>query len=111
MNELRLKSLQTAMGPLSGLYADPDYLHSFASAALDSRDAEGYSRRGSLFGATRLNCSPRALRAYTSADAIISAHSPSIPAFNVNPSLPIIQGGPQPMKLKNAPLVMPRVLR
>ena len=35
-----------------GVGADPDYLHSFASAAIDSRDADGYTRHGSLLRAT-----------------------------------------------------------
>ncbi|HEV3485200.1 MAG TPA: BamA/TamA family outer membrane protein, partial [Vicinamibacterales bacterium] len=35
-----------------GLGADPDYLHSFALAAIDSRAGPGYSRRGSLLQAT-----------------------------------------------------------
>ena len=35
-----------------GLGADPDYVHSFALAAIDSRDGPGYSRRGSLLQAT-----------------------------------------------------------
>jgi hypothetical protein len=34
-----------------GLAADPDYLHSFALAAIDSRDGPDYSRRGSLLQA------------------------------------------------------------
>lgn len=37
---------------LPGLAADPRYLHSFALAAIDSRDSLGYSRRGSLLQAT-----------------------------------------------------------
>jgi hypothetical protein len=35
-----------------GLAADPDYLHSFVRAALDSRAGPGYSRRGSFLQAT-----------------------------------------------------------
>lgn len=35
-----------------GLGADPDYLHSFALAAIDSRAGPGYSRSGSLLQAT-----------------------------------------------------------
>jgi hypothetical protein len=35
-----------------GVGADPEYLHSFGSAAIDSRDHEGYSRHGSLLRAT-----------------------------------------------------------
>lgn len=35
-----------------GVNADPDYLHLTASAAIDSRDGAGYSRRGTLVGAT-----------------------------------------------------------
>jgi|SRR6266542_125902 len=35
-----------------GMGADPDYLHSHASAALDGRDGEGHSRHGSLLRAT-----------------------------------------------------------
>lgn len=35
-----------------GMGADPDYVHSHASAALDWRDGEGYSRHGSLLRAT-----------------------------------------------------------
>lgn len=37
--------------PLPGLDADPRYLHSFATAALDSRESPGYSRSGTLFQA------------------------------------------------------------
>lgn len=35
-----------------GVGADPDYLHARASAAIDSRDAPGFGRRGSLLRAT-----------------------------------------------------------
>ena len=35
-----------------GVGAEPQYLHGRASAAIDSRDGPGYSRRGSLLGAT-----------------------------------------------------------
>ena len=35
-----------------GVGADPDYLHSFGSAAIDSRDADGYTRHGTLLRAT-----------------------------------------------------------
>ena len=35
-----------------GMGADPTYLHTHASAAIDSRDGEGYSRRGSLLRGT-----------------------------------------------------------
>ena len=35
-----------------GMDADPAYLHSHASAAIDSRDGEGYSRHGSLLRGT-----------------------------------------------------------
>jgi hypothetical protein len=35
-----------------GVGADPDYLHSFGSAAIDSRDGDGYTRHGSLLRAT-----------------------------------------------------------
>lgn len=35
-----------------GVGADPRYLHSLASAALDSRESEGYTRSGSLVRAT-----------------------------------------------------------
>jgi Omp85 superfamily domain len=35
-----------------GLGADPDYVHSFAHAAIDSRRSPGYSRSGSLLQAT-----------------------------------------------------------
>ena len=35
-----------------GLGADPDYVHSFAPAAIDSRTGPGYSRSGSLLQAT-----------------------------------------------------------
>jgi hypothetical protein len=34
-----------------GLNADPDYLHTLASAELDSRDGEGFSRHGTLLRA------------------------------------------------------------
>ena len=37
---------------LPGLGSDPEYLHSFVSAALDSRTGPGYSRSGTLIGAT-----------------------------------------------------------
>jgi surface antigen Omp85-like protein len=40
-------SVQALFGTIPGLDADPDYLHSKASMALDSRDGDGYSRRGS----------------------------------------------------------------
>ncbi|MEN3337980.1 MAG: hypothetical protein V7647_1656 [Acidobacteriota bacterium] len=35
-----------------GVGADPHYLHAYGSAAIDSRDSEGYSRHGSLLRAT-----------------------------------------------------------
>jgi hypothetical protein len=35
-----------------GLGADPRYLHGYGSAAIDSRDGEGYSRHGTLLSAT-----------------------------------------------------------
>jgi len=35
-----------------GFGADPRYLHAYGSAAIDSRDGDGYSRRGSLLQAT-----------------------------------------------------------
>lgn len=35
-----------------GVDADPRYLHGYGSAAIDSRDGEGYSRHGSLLRAT-----------------------------------------------------------
>jgi hypothetical protein len=35
-----------------GMGADPTYLHTHASAAIDSRDGEGYSRHGSLLRGT-----------------------------------------------------------
>jgi hypothetical protein len=37
---------------LPGGGADPRYLHGYASAAIDSRDGEGYSRRGTLLRGT-----------------------------------------------------------
>ena len=37
---------------MPGAGADPRYVHSRASAAVDSRDGEGYSRQGSFLGAT-----------------------------------------------------------
>jgi hypothetical protein len=37
---------------ISGAGAGPHYLHGYGSAAIDSRDGPGYSRRGSLLGAT-----------------------------------------------------------
>lgn len=37
---------------LPGANADPDYIHTRASAAFDLRESEGYSRRGSLLTAT-----------------------------------------------------------
>lgn len=42
----------TAANPAPGIGADPNYLHSHVSAALDSRDGPGYSRRGTLLQAT-----------------------------------------------------------
>lgn len=44
-------SIETVFGSVPGLNADPDYLHSRASLALDSRGGPGYSRRGSLLRA------------------------------------------------------------
>lgn len=38
--------------PVPGVHVDPNYFHSHVSAALDSRDGPGYSRRGSLLQAT-----------------------------------------------------------
>ncbi len=35
-----------------GVGADPQYLHGYGSAGIDSRDSEGYSRHGSLLRAT-----------------------------------------------------------
>jgi hypothetical protein len=35
-----------------GVGADPTYLHGYGSAAIDSRDGDGYSRRGTLLRAT-----------------------------------------------------------
>lgn len=40
-------SVESLFGTIPGLNADPDYLHSKASIALDSRDGDGYSRHGS----------------------------------------------------------------
>jgi hypothetical protein len=37
---------------MPGASADPRYIHSHASAAIDGRDGPGYSRHGSLLGAT-----------------------------------------------------------
>jgi outer membrane protein assembly factor BamA len=37
---------------MPGIGADPDYLHSFVTAAIDSGAGEGYSRSGSLLEAT-----------------------------------------------------------
>lgn len=37
---------------MPGAGADPRYVHAHASAAIDSRDGEGYSRRGTLLRAT-----------------------------------------------------------
>lgn len=37
---------------MPGAGADPRYIHGHASAAIDSRDGEGYSRHGSLLSAT-----------------------------------------------------------
>ena len=38
--------------PVPGFGSDPSYVHSQASAAIDFRDGETYSRRGTLLGAT-----------------------------------------------------------
>jgi hypothetical protein len=45
-------SLSYLFDGVPGVSADPDYVHARASAAIDSRDGEGYSRRGSLLRAT-----------------------------------------------------------
>jgi hypothetical protein len=37
---------------MPGMGADPTYVHGLASAAIDSRDGEGYSRHGSLLRGT-----------------------------------------------------------
>jgi hypothetical protein len=42
----------TLFAGVPGVGAEPDYLHARASAAIDSRDGPGYSRRGTLLGAT-----------------------------------------------------------
>jgi surface antigen Omp85-like protein len=42
----------TLFSGVPGVNADPRYLHGFGSAAIDSRDGEGYSRHGSLLRAT-----------------------------------------------------------
>jgi hypothetical protein len=41
-----------ALFAVPGMGADPTYLHSHVSAAIDSRDSEGYSRHGSLLRGT-----------------------------------------------------------
>jgi len=41
-----------ALFDVPGLGADPTYLHSHASAAIDSRDGDGYSRHGTLLRGT-----------------------------------------------------------
>lgn len=46
------RRIETFFAGVPGLNADPDYLHTSASAAIDSRDADGYSRRGTLLRAT-----------------------------------------------------------
>ncbi len=48
----RFPSVETLQPALPGTGADPDYLHTHASAAIDSRDGDGYSRGGSLLRAT-----------------------------------------------------------
>ena len=45
-------SLSYLFDGVPGVGADPDYLHARASAAIDARDSEGYSRHGSLLRAT-----------------------------------------------------------
>jgi hypothetical protein len=40
------------IGFMPGIDADPDYVHSFASAAVDTRTGPGYSRSGSLLQGT-----------------------------------------------------------
>ena len=44
--------IETVFGTVPGLNANPDYLHASASAALDSRAGDGYSRGGTLLRAT-----------------------------------------------------------
>lgn len=44
--------IETFFTGVPGLNADPDYLHTSGSAAIDSRDADGYTRRGTLLRAT-----------------------------------------------------------
>jgi hypothetical protein len=44
--------IETLFTDVPGLNADPDYLHTSVSAAIDSRDGAGYSRNGSLLRAT-----------------------------------------------------------
>jgi hypothetical protein len=44
--------IETFFTGVPGLNADPDYLHTSASAAIDSRDGDGYSRGGTLLQAT-----------------------------------------------------------
>ena len=44
--------IETSFTLVPGVNADPDYLHTSGSVAIDSRDADGYSRRGTLLRAT-----------------------------------------------------------
>lgn len=50
--EGNVPSIDTVFDAVPGLNADVAYLHSFASAGVDSRDGEGYSRHGTLLRAT-----------------------------------------------------------
>lgn len=49
--QLSVEELFTA-AELPGIGIDPDYLHSYVSAGLDSRRAAGFSRSGTFIGAT-----------------------------------------------------------
>jgi len=42
--------IETVFTGAPGLNADPDYVHSSATAGLDSRDSPGYTRRGTALG-------------------------------------------------------------
>jgi hypothetical protein len=52
--ETTRSSVEELFGPadMPGIHADPTYLHSFVSGALDSRRGPGYSRSGTLLQAT-----------------------------------------------------------
>ena len=50
----RFPSIDTVFDPSTapGLLASPDYLHAEATAAIDWRESEGYTRRGGYYGVT-----------------------------------------------------------